>query len=129
MSNNIAKELFIDQNKNCAEAVYIAACEKFALPLSDDALKFAGVFGGGIGTERICGAAVGALAAISLKYSDGNARTSNEMKDRSVAFIKEFMELYDGSDLCKDIKPVHFKEGVRCLSVVEATLDILEKHI
>jgi len=129
MPDTLAKTLFIDQNKNCAEAVYIAACEKFVLPLSEDALKFAGVFGGGIGTERICGAAAGALAAIALKYNSGNARTSTEMKDRSAAFIKEFMQMYDGSDLCKDIKPVHFKEGVRCLSVVEATLEMLEKHI
>jgi len=129
MTNTLAKKLFIDQNKNCAEAVYIAACDKYSLPLSDDALKFAGVFGGGIGTERLCGAAAGALAAIALKYSDGNARTSKEMKDRSTAFIKEFMQVYEGSDLCKDIKPIHFKEGLRCLSVVEKTLEILEKHI
>jgi len=129
MSKELAKNLFIDQNKNCAEAVYLATCEKYGLPVSDDALKVAGVFGGGIGTERLCGAAAGAVAAIALKYSSGNARTSTEMKDRSVAFMKEFMEMYDGSDLCKDIKPTHFKEGVRCLSVVEAALDILEKYM
>ena len=124
-----AKELFIDQNKNCAEAVYIAACEHYGLPMHDDTLKIAGVFGGGIGTERICGAVAGAVAAIAVKHSSGNARTSAEMKERSVAFMNEFMAMYEGSDLCKDIKPLHFKEGVRCLSVVEAALDILEKHM
>ena len=129
MSKELAKELFIDQNKNCAEAVYLAACERYDLPKSQDALKVAGIFGGGIGTERLCGAVAGAVAAIALKYSDGNARTSTEMKDRSVAFMKEFLAHYEGTDLCKDIKPIHFKEGVRCLSVVEETLDILDKHM
>jgi len=130
MSKELAKDLFIDKNRNCAEAVYMAACERYGLPDCENTLKAIGVFGGGIGTERLCGAVAGAVAAIAVKYSDGNmARTSTEMKDRSVAFMNDFMASYDNSDLCKDIKPVHFKEGVRCLSVVETAMDILDKHM
>ena len=128
-NTQLPTDLYINQNKNCAEAVYLTSCDRYNLPASTDTLKFAGIFGGGIGTERLCGAVAGALAIIAQKYSDGNARTSTEMKDRSAAFIKDFMEAYNDSDLCKDIKPGSFKEGVRCLSVVEKALEILDKHM
>jgi len=104
-------------------------CEHYGLEYSEDTLKAVGVFGGGIGgTERLCGAAAGAVCAIALKYSSGVARTSTEMKDRSAAFIKDFMGLY-GSDLCNIIKPLHFKDDVRCLSVIDDTCELIEKYM
>ncbi|MCL2565822.1 MAG: C-GCAxxG-C-C family protein [Defluviitaleaceae bacterium] len=104
-------------------------CEHYGIEYSKDTLKAIGVFGGGIGgTERLCGAAAGAVCAIALKYSDGAAKTSIEMRDRSAAFMKDFMALY-GSDLCNVIKPLHFKDGVRCLSVVETACDLIKKHM
>lgn len=87
------------------------------------------MFGGGIGgTERLCGVAAGAIFVIALKYSDGMARNSAEMKERSAAYMKDFIEHYSG-DLCKDIKPVHFKGDTRCLAVVLEGFDMLEKHM
>lgn len=104
-------------------------CEDEGITVSLDVLKAAGVFGGGIGgVERICGVAAAGAMAIGLKYSTGTAKESAELRERSAAFIKEFIEVY-GSDLCKDLKPLHFKEGCRCVALVEDGCDMVKKHL
>ena len=128
MCNEIAREFFLTQNKSCSEAVFLTACKTFNLNAGEETIKAVGAFSGGCGCERICGAAAGALCAIGIKYNTGEAHDSLEMRGKCAAFLKEFMAFY-GSDLCKVIKPLHRKENVRCLSVVEATLDILEKYM
>jgi len=129
MSNEIAREFFLDKNKSCSESVFLSADKIYGLNASDDCLKAAGAFSGGIGgCERICGAAAGAICALGLKYSTGDAHTSPEMREKCAGFMNEFMEFY-GSDLCKVIKPIHRKADVRCLSVVKTALDILEKYM
>ena len=128
MSNALAREFFVTQNKSCSEAVFLTACKTYGFSHGEDTLKAVGAFSGGVGCERICGAAAGAVCILGLKYNTGEAHSSLLMREKCAAFLKEFMNYY-GSDLCKVIKPLHRKADVRCLSVVEVTLDILDKYM
>ena len=129
MSNEPVKDLFLNKNKNCAEAVFLGAAEIYNLNAHEDALKAVGVFGGGIGgSERLCGAAAGAVCALGLKYIANDAHSSPQMREKCADFMNEFIDFY-GSDLCAVLKPLYRKSDVRCLSVVEKTIDILAKYM
>jgi len=128
MHNELVRELFVTQNKSCSEAVFLAAVEIFGLSAGEGTLKAVGAFSGGICSERLCGAAAGAVCAIGLKYNTGSAHSSPEMREKCAAFMKEFIGFY-GSDLCTVLKPLYRKSDVRCLSIVEQTISILEKYM
>lgn len=128
MLQDKASDYFLNKDKNCAEAVFLAANDIYNLGTSDDAVKSIGVFGGGIGIGRLCGAAAGAVTAIGLRYSKGHAHGSSEMMEKASAFITDFTEFFK-SDLCKDIKPVYRKDDVRCLEVVKKAAELLEKYM
>lgn len=107
-------------------------CEEYGIGCGKDALKAVGVFGGGIGgTGRLCGAAAAAVSAIGLKYNDDAVAKNNpEQRERSAAYIKDFLALGNsGSDLCKDLRPLYFKEETRCLDLVEEAYNLLKKHL
>jgi C_GCAxxG_C_C family probable redox protein len=70
-------------------------------------------FGGGLAAQgEVCGAVVGGLAAISLKY--GRPRSGNEPDMRmwrySDIFIRRFKEeVSNGKTLCRDIAGVDWR--------------------
>lgn len=98
-----AQELF-KQKYHCSQAVFAAFSEE--LGLSEKlALKIGGCFGGGMCKGEVCGACVGALMALGLKYGqceiddlEGRAKT-NEVAEK---FLKEFRN-ENGSYLCKEL--------------------------
>lgn len=89
---------------DCSQAVF----GEFAPQLGMDretALKVSANFGGGMWEGETCGAVVGALMAIGLKYGQGDdcdPEKKNEMLGKAGAFRAKFSEKY-GSCICKDI--------------------------
>jgi C_GCAxxG_C_C family probable redox protein len=125
---DIAYDYYINKDKNCSEAVFLAYNDYYNLGATKEAIKCIGVFGGGLGCESICGALSGGAAAIGLKYSNGHAHSSYDMMEKVKSFTGEFQEAF-ASDLCEKIKPVYKQEDIRCWKTVEKACELLEKYM
>ena len=132
-----------DQNKNCAQAVFLAYAEDFGMN-KNHALSTAVGFGGGMGrTQDVCGAVSGAIMVLGLrsdfKEEDGREKI-NLAYDKVGCFINEFkkqkgtikcLELLDGCDLSSDEGKKFFKENnlrERCRGLVRLACELLEKN-
>ena len=124
---------------HCSEAVLIAMTEYIGIN-SDLIPKIATGFGGGMaGTGSVCGALIGGVMAIGIKY--GRSRIDQIEADQKTKnlvqkFIQEFKKIA-GSTLCYDITQCDFnslegkkkfvKEGIRkeCQDLAAKTVGML----
>lgn len=89
-----AKKLFVS-GLSCSEAVLQACNNKLDLGLSDDAIKMATGFAGGMKSGCCCGALTGAIMAVSSIKGRKEASESNEeltkmIKELQNSFKDEF---------------------------------------
>ena len=72
------------------------------------------IFGGGLGAHgEVCGACIGGLAALSLRYggTDGEGPASMKMWSCAFHFMKRFREeIGGGSILCRDFVNVNWMD-------------------
>ena len=100
-------------NVDCGQAVF----GEFAPQLGvdrDTALKIAGYFGGGMWVGETCGAVVGALMAIGLKYGvveDGDPDKKADFFAKCAEFREKFAAKY-GSCICKDMLGYNIPEDM-----------------
>lgn len=107
---DIAKQIF-EQGYNCAQSVLMAYSEDFGIS-KRDAARIACGLGGGIARMReTCGAALGAIMIIGLRYSDGSADDKTDIYERSRAFLEEFQKKC-GSCVCREL--LGLAEGENC---------------
>ena len=125
MIRDYAKKYYGEQNRNCAESVFLAANEALGLGLREEDAKLIAGFGGGLGCGSLCGALAGAVAILGRVMVGDKAHTAAGFKDACAALKKDF-ETRLGSILCAEIKPNNFKEKDRCLSTVLLASDVLE---
>jgi len=82
--------------------------------VTPELMRAMGSFGGGLcGTGEVCGAVVGALAAIGVAYSRSSTDETEDFKKWVLGhvFQKRFRkELGSGSILCRDIAGVDWKD-------------------
>lgn len=125
----IGEKYYLEQDMNCAEATLMAANEYFHLGLDETAFRAIAGFGGGIGCEHLCGAVVGAVAAISAKLVDGRAHNTPGLSEKCAAFVQEFRETY-GSEMCAELRKIREDKGLpRCFWTVRSALELLEKYM
>lgn len=113
---------------NCAETMLYSANEYFDLGLSSTALKAAAPFGGGMGREKACGAATGALMAIGCMFARDRSHRDARIGKISEEFLRRFEKTFGSLD-CRDIKPVHRDATRGCKPVVERAAAVLEEVI
>ena len=122
---------------NCSQAVLGAYAEEYGLT-SDQAMKVAACFSGGVRKGEVCGAVSGAIMVIGLKYGEG-------ADYKAIAYPKaaEFMDRFkekNSSYVCRDLLgcDISSEEGVLCARkkglftdscprMVESAVDILEE--
>lgn len=108
----------------------------------EEALKMSAAFGGGMGIGETCGAVIGAMIVLGLKYGNTGENQPEQktlLNEKRAEFIKRFTKLYP-SCVCKELlgydfsKPEEvgkiFEENLLfdfCPNVVRATLNILEE--
>lgn len=113
---------------NCAETMFNAANEHYAIGLDAHCLKAASGFGGGLGRELACGALTGGMMALGCLFARERSHRDprmNEIRDRYVnAFAQHF-----GSTECCDIKRTHRHPELGCRPVVARAAKILEEII
>lgn len=115
-------------HKNCAEILLLSANEKYELGLDDRFIKAVCPFGGGLQSERTCGALLGALSAIGIMFADNRPCTNDKMKNLSKEFTEEFEKEFGAID-CKYIKQHHRSETEGCNLVKIRTAEVFEKVI
>ena len=102
--SEIAVEIF-NKGFNCAQAVFSSHSAEYGLDTTF-AKKIGGAFIGGLGNNReVCGAVVGALMLIGLKYGK-YTEDDNDSKEKTIKitnnYLKKFKNEFD-SIICKNL--------------------------
>lgn len=119
---------FLEQNRNCAETILCAAGRRWQLELDPSVLHALGSFGGGLGCGSLCGALAGSAAVLGMLSTKTVAHENPLLRPACSQLVREFRERF-GSELCRELLPVHKEEGVRCLHLVEKAADLLEELV
>lgn len=125
---DIADNYYFTGNYNCAETIIRAANDYYALGLNERDMIMVAGYGAGMQTGNTCGAILSSIAVLSMKYVDGKAHESKDIKPATVLLTRKFKERF-GSLLCKDIKPQFFSPENRCKNTVHAACEVLEEVI
>lgn len=103
MHEEIATKLFVEKY-HCSQAVLGAFAEEFGIEIKT-ALKLGGCFGGGMCKGEVCGACVGALMVLGLKYGQceiADLESRWKTNDAAVDFLERFKE-ENGSYVCREL--------------------------
>ncbi len=126
---------------NCSQSVFAVFCEKYGLA-SEQALKIACGFGGGMRCGELCGAVTGGVMVIGLKHGQ-YISDDKEAKSRCYAETVRFTEKFrseNKSAVCRDILgcDISTKQGMEraisenlfgtiCVDSVVSAVGILEE--
>ena len=122
------REIFLERDYNCAEAVLLWADEKYGLQVAAEDVRLVSGFGGGLGCAENCGALLGALAALSRALVRERAHATPGFKEACAGLVDRFRgEL--GSIECVELKEQYRRPDVRCLYVVERAAAVLEEYM
>ncbi len=115
------REIFLDQDRNCAEALLLWADEKYGMGVAPEDVKLVSGFGGGLGSGENCGALLGAMAAQRAHATTGFGATCAGLVNRFRAEL--------GTIECTELKEKYRRPDVRCLYVVERAAAILDEYM
>lgn len=112
-------------DKNCAEAVILAANEVYEIGLDPAAVKLFIGFGGGMGCGSTCGALTGAISVLSHLYGD---LPKDDFRPMCKAFVEAF-EAKLGSLDCDPISAKYKTPADRCTKTMALTGELLDAFI
>ncbi len=122
------RELFLENDFNCAETVLLWADEKYGLNVAPEDVRLVSGFGGGLGCGENCGALLGALAALSKALVRERAHATPGFQEACGALVDRFRaEL--GSIECAELKEKYRRPDVRCLLVAERAAALLDEYM
>ena len=104
MSHIEMAKRYFEQRYHCSQSVLAAFADELGLT-EEQALKLGGCFGGGICKGEVCGACIGALMALGLKFGQSDTADLESRKkanDVTVEFIDIFQK-ETGSYICREL--------------------------
>ena len=122
------REIFLEKDCNCAEAVLLWADERYGLGVAPEDVKLVSGFGGGLGSGENCGALLGALAALSKMLVREQAHATPMFRERCAELVSRFRADL-GSIECEELKERYRRPDVRCLYVVERAAAVLDEYV
>lgn len=122
------REIFLDHDYNCAEAVLLWADERYGLHVAPEDVRLVSGFGGGLGCGENCGALLGALAALSKVLVRERAHATPGFREACNRLVDRFRGDL-GSIECEELKEKYRRPDVRCLHVVERAAAILDEYM
>ena len=111
---------------NCAESLLMAANEEYKLGLDERFIKAICPFGGGIQSEKTCGALLGAVAALGVMYTEERPTSNEKMKEMTKKLVEEFEKEFGSLD-CATIKAHHRSETEGCNPVRIRAAEVFER--
>lgn len=119
------KYYYVDLDKNCAEALLLAANDVYNLGISENEISLFIGFGGGMGCGSTCGALSGAMGILSKLYGH---KPKNDFRPLCGEFVSIF-EKELGSIGCEELSAKYKTETDRCAKVIVTTAKLLEAYI
>lgn len=120
-----AKNYYIDQGKNCAVSLLLAANDVYGLGLNGGEAKLFAGFGGGLQCGRTCGTLSGSIAALSQKYAG-----REDFKAICGGFVEAFQQAMGCESIdCAVLQEKYKTENERCLATVRIAAKTLEDYI
>ena len=129
MLKDYIEKYYFNGNYNCAETIIRAANDCYGLGLSEKEMLLVSGYGAGMQTGNVCGALLAAIGYFSLRYVETRAHESTAIKPAVQLLTRRFREAFNGSILCKDIKPVYFNPEDRCFHTVQTACDVIDHVI
>lgn len=130
--NKLELEYPLEERKkyhiNCAEALLMAANEDYELGLDDRFIKAVCPFGGGLQSEKTCGALLGSLSAIGVMFTEERPTENEKMKELTQKYVEEFEKEFGAMD-CATIKKYHRSETEGCGPVRVRAAGVFERII
>lgn len=114
-----------EEDYNCAEKILYGANKAYNMNLSDETLKLAGGFGGGMYVGDKCGAVTASIMVISHCVNDSVAHQSPRLGE----LVKEIQIRYTNKNQttqCAPLKENYRTEEVGCLYVIADAAEILD---
>lgn len=123
---------FIEERKfDCAERMLRSINEGYQLHLSDETLKLAAAFGGGMGMQYTCGAISGALMGLASMFVKERAHEDDRIRE----LAKELFTVVEtklGCSDCLTLVNKHRTASDKCskiiFTVAEAVDEIIERE-
>lgn len=120
-----SKIYYNEKGKNCAEAILLAASDKYSLGLGDADAKLIMGFGGGMGCGSVCGSLAGGIAVLSKLYGE-----RVDIRDICGGFVKAFNERLGCNSIDCSVLAAKYKTAERrCEEAVLITAELLEQYI
>lgn len=116
------------EDYNCAEKILYGSNIVYKLGLSDDALKMAAGFGGGMGIESTCGVITAGVMVLSQLFTETVAHQSDVLKPLTNEFISKYNALMGSID-CASLKDIHRTEAIGCSKVIVEGAKILDEIV
>ncbi len=123
-----ARDYYLDENYNCAEATIRGANDSLGLGLSGEAMKLLSGCGGGMSSGMTCGVLCGCVAALGSMLTEEKGHLSPRLKPGVSGFVKLFAETFGATD-CRDLQPVYKRDGIRCAILVEQAQELFNKYV
>lgn len=123
-----ARDYYLDENYNCAEATIRGANDSLGLGLDDKAMKLLSGCGGGMSCGMTCGVLCSYVAALGELLTEEKGHLSPALKPGVSGFVKLFSETFGGTD-CRDLQPKYKREGIRCAVLVEEAQDLFARYV
>ena len=118
-----ANYYYLQLGHHCSDGLMLAANELYHLGLTEESMiPFAG-FATGMGCKSTCGALIGAIAVLSVKYKD-----REDLKPLCADFVAKFNQKFGTLD-CEPIEAKYKTPTNRCTAAVEICADLLEEYI
>ncbi len=118
----------VEEDFNCAEKILNGANEAYGLGLDKRALKLAAGFGGGMMTERTCGAVAAAVMVLGLLTTETVAHQSDRVKP----IVQDYLSKYEvnmASIECAPLKKAYRTEMAGCQAVILKAAEILDEVV
>lgn len=124
---------FIEERKfDCAERMLRSINAGYELHLSDESLKLAAAFGGGMGMQYTCGAISGALMGLASMFVKERAHEDDKIRELARELFKA-VEAKLGCSDCLTLVEKHRTESGKCnkiiYTVAEAVDEIIEREM
>ena len=81
------RQIYLTEETNCAEALFRAALASRGKELPQECYRMMSGYSGGVSSEKLCGAILGGVAAVSALINQGDEESFEASKEASAEFL------------------------------------------
>jgi len=113
---------------NCAEKILYGANKAYDMGLSQETLKLAGGFGGGMYVGDTCGAVTAGIMVLSHFFNESVAHQSPKLKGLIIEFQTRYTNLNQSTN-CITLKENYRTDEFGCLKIISDAAQILDEML